>query len=60
MWTDALASQFYLDGESGKVACGSVTGTVLTLKLAAPSTAQRITYPYLDSQTATTHSWRTG
>ncbi|HNQ90660.1 MAG TPA: DUF2341 domain-containing protein [Verrucomicrobiota bacterium] len=49
VWTDALAGQFYLDGERGKVASGSVTGDVLTLKLAAPSTAQHITY--LDSQT---------
>jgi hypothetical protein len=47
-WQDALASQFYLDGEKGKVAAGSVSGKVLTLKLAAPSTAQRITY--LDSK----------
>jgi hypothetical protein len=48
VWTDALASQFYLDGESGKVVSGSVNGNVLTLKLAAPVTAQRITY--LDSK----------
>ena len=48
VWTDALASQFYLDGESGKVVSGAVNGNVLTLKLAAPVTAQRITY--LDSK----------
>ena len=48
VWTDALASQFYLDGESGKVISGSVNGNVLILKLAAPVTAQRITY--LDSK----------
>jgi hypothetical protein len=48
VWTDALASQFYLDGESGKVVSGSVNGNVLRLKLAAPVTAQRITY--LDSK----------
>ena len=48
LWTDALASQFYLDGEKGKVASGSVTGKMLTLKLASASTAQRITY--LDSK----------
>lgn len=48
VWTDALASQFYLDGEKGKITFGSVTGNVLTLKLATPSTAQRVTY--LDSK----------
>ena len=48
VWTDALASQFYLDGERGKIASGSVTGSVLTLNLASPATAQRITY--LDSK----------
>lgn len=48
VWAESLASQFYLDGEKGKVASGAVTGNVLTLKLAAPSTAQRITY--LDSK----------
>ena len=48
VWTDALASQFYLDGESGKVVSGAVNGNVLTLKLASPVTAQRITY--LDSK----------
>ena len=48
VWTDALASQFYLDGEKGKVVSGFVSGNVLTLKLAAPSTAHRITY--LDSK----------
>ena len=44
VWFDALASQFYLDGEAGKVASGSVTGNVLTLKLTAPATAKTITY----------------
>jgi hypothetical protein len=43
-WFDALASQFHLDGEAGKVASGSVSGNVLTLKLAAPATATTITY----------------
>ena len=43
-WTDNLAGQFYLDGEKGRVASGSVAGNVLTLKLNAPSTAQKITY----------------
>jgi hypothetical protein len=48
LWTDALVSQVYLDGEKGIVASGSVTGKMLTLKLASASTAQRITY--LDSK----------
>ena len=46
VWADALAGQFYLDGEKDKVASGSVTGNVLTLKLKGKeaSAAQRITY----------------
>ncbi len=44
VWTDTLAGQFYLDGEKDKVASGSVTGNVLTLKLKAASTAKKITY----------------
>ena len=44
VWTDALAGQFYLDGEKDKVASGSVSGNVLTLKLKEASTAQKITY----------------
>ncbi len=43
-WIDALAGQFYLDGEAGKVASGTVSGNVLTLKLAAPATAKTVTY----------------
>ena len=43
-WDDKLAGQFYLDGEKGKVATGSVAGTVLTLKLKEPSAATKITY----------------
>ena len=43
-WIDALASQFYLDGESGRIASGATSGNVLTLKLAAPATAKTITY----------------
>jgi hypothetical protein len=42
--SDALAGQFYLDGERDKVASGSVSGNVLTLKLKAASTAQTITH----------------
>jgi hypothetical protein len=44
VWNDTLAGQFYLDGEKDKVASGSVTGNVLTLKLKEPSTATKITY----------------
>jgi hypothetical protein len=44
VWLDALASQFYLDGEAGKVASGSVSGNVLKLKLTAPASAKSITY----------------
>ncbi|MEK0449312.1 MAG: hypothetical protein RL088_1580 [Verrucomicrobiota bacterium] len=43
-WDDKLAGQFYLDGEKGKVASGSVAGTVLTLKLTEPTSAKKITY----------------
>jgi hypothetical protein len=46
VWADALAGQFYLDGEKDKVASGSVTGNVLTLTLKGKeaSAAQKITY----------------
>ncbi len=44
VWADALAGQFYLDGEKDKVASGSVTGNVLTLKLKEASAAKHITY----------------
>jgi len=47
-WDNALATQFYLDGEKGKVTSGSVSGKAVTLQLAAPSTAQKLTY--LDSK----------
>ena len=43
-WDDKLAGQFYLDGEKGKVASGSVAGNVLTLKLKEPTSAKKITY----------------
>jgi Carbohydrate esterase, sialic acid-specific acetylesterase len=43
-WGDALAAQFYLDGEKDKVASGSVSGNVLTLKLKDASIAKTITY----------------
>lgn len=48
VWSDALVSQFYLDGAAGAVASGSVKGKVLMLKLKQPSEAKRITY--LDSK----------
>jgi hypothetical protein len=44
VWTDALAGQFYLDGEKEKVASGSVAGNVLTLILKEASAAKQITY----------------
>ncbi|MEI6537154.1 MAG: hypothetical protein WCN98_17565, partial [Verrucomicrobiaceae bacterium] len=44
VWSDALTDQFYLDGEKDKVASGSLSGKVLTLKLKSPSTASKITY----------------
>jgi hypothetical protein len=44
VWTDALAGQFYLDGEKDKVASGSVSGNMLTLKLKEASAAKTITY----------------
>jgi hypothetical protein len=47
-WDDSLAGQFYLDGEAGAVASGTVEGSTLTLQLKSPSTATRITY--LDSK----------
>jgi hypothetical protein len=47
-WDNALVSEFYLDGESGKVASGTVSGNVVTLKLTAASPAQQLTY--LDSK----------
>jgi hypothetical protein len=44
VWVDALAGQFYLDGEKDKVASGGVSGNVLTLKLKGASAATKITY----------------
>jgi hypothetical protein len=43
-WDNTLASEFYLDGETGKVVSGSVSGKAVTLQLTAPSTAQKLTY----------------
>lgn len=47
-WDNALASQFYLDGEKGRVASGSTSGNVVALKLASASSATKLTY--LDSK----------
>jgi hypothetical protein len=44
VWNDSLISEFYLDGAKGKVASGSVSGNIVTLKLTGASTAKRITY----------------
>lgn len=46
-WNDTLTSQFYLDGEKGRVASGAASGNNLTLKIAGGSTAKTLTY--LDS-----------
>jgi len=43
-WSDALASQFYLDGKEGRIAAGEVSGNVVTLKLASAEAAKTITY----------------
>ena len=44
IWDDAQTVQFYLDGEAGKIISGTTTGNQLKLKLAAPTTAKKITY----------------
>ena len=44
VWADHLVSQFYVDGENDKIASGSVSGSVLTLKLKEPTAATKITY----------------
>ncbi len=44
VWTDALAGQFYLDGEKDKAVSGSLSGNVLTLKLKEHSTATKLAY----------------
>jgi hypothetical protein len=43
-WDNTLASQFYLDGEDGKVVSGKAGGNTVTLKLRSGSGAQDITY----------------
>jgi hypothetical protein len=44
VWSDALASQFYLDTVADKVAAGAVSGNVVTLKLKEASTAKKVAY----------------
>jgi hypothetical protein len=44
IWLDSLTAQFYLDDPKNKVATGTVSGNVVTLKLKSPSTATKITY----------------
>jgi hypothetical protein len=46
-WDDALAGQFYLDGQKGKIASGTAAGNRVTLKLVGTSDAKTVTY--LDS-----------
>ena len=46
-WSDALVSQFYLNGQKGQVASGRADGKTIRLKLRGPSKAEKITY--LDS-----------
>lgn len=48
VWKESLANEFYLDGQNGVVASGSVAGNILTLTLRQASTAATITY--LDSR----------
>jgi len=43
-WSPSLASQFYLDGEKGKVVSGAASGKVVTLQLSGASSARKITY----------------
>ncbi len=43
-WNDATASQLYLDGKGDKIASGTVSGNVVTLKLTQAGAAQTITY----------------
>lgn len=47
-WDNALVGQFYLDGTAGQITSGSASGPMVTLKLTASSTAERLTY--LDSK----------
>jgi len=44
VWNDSLINEFYLDGAKERIASGSVSGNMLTLKLKEASTARKITY----------------
>jgi len=44
IWMESMAGQIYLDGEKNMVAAGTVSGNVITLKLKAPSAANKVTY----------------
>ena len=46
-WSDALVSQFHLDGEAKQVVAGSANGNRITLKLKGPTKSKTVTY--LDS-----------
>lgn len=46
-WSDALVSQFHLDGEPKQVVAGSANGGRITLKLKGPTKSKTVTY--LDS-----------
>ncbi len=46
-WSDALVSQFHLEGEAQQVIAGSANGNRITLKLRAPTKSRTVTY--LDS-----------
>jgi hypothetical protein len=44
VWNDALAGEFYLDGEKGRVASGRAAGNLVTLQLKSASPASNISY----------------
>jgi hypothetical protein len=46
-WSDALVSQFHLEGEPKQVVAGSANGNRITLKLKGPTKSKTVTY--LDS-----------
>lgn len=47
VWSDALVSQFHLDGGTKQVVAGSANGNQITLKLKGPTQSKTVTY--LDS-----------
>lgn len=47
-WSDALITEFYPDGERGRIVSGSASGKEIRLKLDKPSVAKTISY--LDSK----------